>query len=177
MHFFIPATFLLVTTTTAIPFLAPRAASQAYTNDSKFQSSILAAHNAYRAHHSAPALKWDATLAAFASDYVRPCNFKHSGGPYGENLAAGYANPTHAVNAWGDERRHYNYRKPGFSDKTGHFTQVVWIKTTKVGCGRVACNGKNGVPGYYIACEYSAPGNMGGNNNQYYKDNVKSQKK
>jgi hypothetical protein len=29
--------------------------------------------------------------------------------------------------------------------------------------------------GYYIVCEYYPVGNVGGDNNQYYKDNVKKQ--
>ena len=33
------------------------------------------------------------------------------------------------------ELKDYNFNKPGFDMKTGHFTQVVWKNTTKVGFG------------------------------------------
>ena len=32
-----------------------------------------------------------------------------------------------------NEVKKYSYMFPGFSKKTGHFTQVVWKDTTKVG--------------------------------------------
>ena len=72
------------------------------------------------------------------------------GGPDGENLAAGYPTVTDAVDAWGNERTKYNFNDPGFSEATGHFTQLVWKATRTVGCGRAFCNGKNDVPGWYV---------------------------
>ena len=33
------------------------------------------------------------------------------------------------------ELKDYNFNKPGFDMKTGHFIQVVWKNTTKVGYG------------------------------------------
>lgn len=83
-------------------------------------------------------------------------------GPNGENLAEGFTNITPAVDAWGNERAHYNFHKPRFSEVTGHFTQLVWKRTTSVGCGRVNCNGKNDVEGWFLVCEYWPPGNVGG---------------
>jgi len=67
----------------------------------------------------------------------------NQGGITGENLAAGYANASASVDAWGLEREQYNWAKPGFSEATGHFTQLVWSNTTSVGCGRTNCAGKN----------------------------------
>ena len=43
---------------------------------------------------------------------------------------------------------------------TGHFTQMVWKSTRKVGCASVPCNGRHGTPGNYLVCEYSPAGNM-----------------
>jgi hypothetical protein len=54
---------------------------------------------------------------------------------------------------------------------------VVWSNTTTVGCGRQDCNGEDGTPGWYVVCEYYPPGNVEGDNNQYFVDNVKPQVK
>lgn len=59
---------------------------------------------------------------------------------YGENLAYGYGNVSAAVIAWGEERNMYNFGKPtGFTEETGHFTQLVWKSTTQVGCAAFNC--------------------------------------
>lgn len=88
--------------------------------------------------------------------------------------AGGLSSWDQVVNMWGGERTKYNYNNPGFSSATGHFTQVVWKKTTSFGCAYKSCPGSTGT---LVACEYSPPGNIVGNNNQYFKDNVKPQTK
>src|SRR3979409_941582 len=40
----------------------------------------------------------------------------------------------------------------------GHFTQVVWKSTTKLGCAKNTCS-LGGVSGTLWACEYDPPGN------------------
>lgn len=98
--------------------------SPTHGSTSSDESTILAAHNAYRAKHSAPPLKWNSTLASYAQKWSDGCEFKHSGGPYGENLAMGYADWKSVVDGWYSEVKDYNYNNPGFSSSTGHFTQV-----------------------------------------------------
>jgi hypothetical protein len=44
-----------------------------------------------------------------------------------------------------------------------------------VGCGRQSCNGENGTPGWYVVCEYYPPGNVVGDNNQFFIENVMPQ--
>lgn len=42
--------------------------------------SVLGAHNKLRALHGAPDLTWNAESAKFGDDWLKPCEFKHSGG-------------------------------------------------------------------------------------------------
>ncbi|KAI1424448.1 CAP domain-containing protein [Xylaria sp. FL1777] len=155
---------------TAQPTLASPPPSSDFADTKAFSSAILNSTNAYRKAHNASAMVWNATLASFASAYLAGdkvgagCAFAHSGGPYGENLAIGYGNATASVEAWGDEGHKYDYGSPGFSEDTGHFTQLVWKNTSDVGCGRRLCDGK----GWYLACEYWPRGNIIGD----FKDEV-----
>ncbi len=137
---------------------------------SQVKQTVLASHNKYRAQHHAAKLNWDDELASYAERYASKCVFQHSGGPYGENLAAGFPTASAAISRWYKENEEYSYYHPGFSKTTGHFTQLVWRSTKRVGYGFVSCNGKNGTPGNYLVCEYSPAGNVV--NNGYFKANV-----
>lgn len=57
--------------------------------EGKFSRDMLGIHNRVRALHDAPPVRWNKTMATFAARNARKCNFKHSGGPYGENLSGG----------------------------------------------------------------------------------------
>lgn len=141
-----------------------------YAMDASEKNEALAIHNQLRAKHNSPALKWDQKLADYAENYATHCNFKHSHGEYGENLAAGYPSISHAIQGWYNENIDYAYNKPQFSSNTGHFTQLVWKSTTKLGCALIHCDGKNGTPGDYLVCEYNPPGNI--TNEPYFQENV-----
>lgn len=132
-----------------------------------FNQEILSYHNKARGDHSVGQLTWDDTLAKYATDYLNKvnCDFKHSGGKYGENIAMGYPTPTKAMEAWYNEGKDYNYNNPGFSEGTGHFTQMVWKGTNKIGCGQAKCS-----QGPYLVCEYDPAGNVEGGDN--FKKNV-----
>lgn len=134
------------------------------------KQEALESHNELRAEHHAAPLVWDASLASYAENYASKCRFQHSRGPFGENLAAGYPSVSAAIHAWYAERKNYSYANPGFSYQTGHFTQLVWKSTRKLGCGYASCNGKNGTPGNYLVCEYSPAGNI--TNPHYFQKNV-----
>src|SRR5262245_13291718 len=113
-------------------------------------AAMVAEHNRYRAQHCSPPLTWSATLAARAqrwADRLRDhgCALQHSQGEYGENLAAGTGgtlDPAAVVAMWYGEGSSYDFRHGKFSMQTGHFTQVVWAGTARLGCGVATCRGR-----------------------------------
>lgn len=94
-------------------------------------------------------------MASYAKSVSAKCIFAHSGGKYGENLAAGYSTPAAAIDAWYEENTSYDYVAGMFSSATGHFTQMVWKGASSFGCGMVTCNGSGGTPGDFLTCEYN----------------------
>lgn len=132
------------------------------------QQELLDAHNRYRAEVGVPALEWSAEIAASAQAWADTLaasgRFEHSRDrPYGENLwmgTAGAFSQTHMVDSWGEEKQDFVYgilpdvTKGGV---VGHYTQVVWRKTTRVGCG-LAGN----ADAEYLVCQYDPRGNYRG---------------
>ncbi|KAH8148951.1 uncharacterized protein LAJ45_06925 [Morchella importuna] len=162
--------------TAAVNNILPRAnaADPSFTDDAKFQSELLAHHNHLRGEHTAGQLVWDPELARVAAELTNTCVYEHSyaarnGGPYGENIALGYPTVRDTCYAWGEaERASYTpaeYEHPSYNSRMGHFTQIVWVGTQRVGCARKLCDGR-----WFVACEYSARGNIRAE--EYYKKNV-----
>jgi hypothetical protein len=106
-----PTTTKAATTTAAT---TSSAASAAPSTGNSMADECLASHNKYRALHGAPNLVWNDTMATYAKGVSGTCVFEHSGGPYGENLAAGYDTPSDAIDAWYAEEKDYSYTNPGF---------------------------------------------------------------
>ena len=187
----LPITFLLLLlllfqqpthaqrSTVTITVSAPTPTPSTYLSSSLFESTILNSTNTYRYQNSAPAIIWNTTLSTIAQKYSSNCHFAESGtSGIGENLAEGYSDTIAAVDAWGNERKLYDYSSPGYSDSTGHFTQLVWKATTSTGCGATFCNGTNGVGGWLLVCEYYPAGNVVGSGSEkdvYFEENVGTQ--
>lgn len=137
-------------------------------------SGITAAHNAVRQNVSPPAatpipdLTWSDDLAAVAQAWAEECVFEHSMGTYGENLYAstgGQATPEAVVQSWADEVAYYNYETNACVGVCGHYTQVVWAESLRIGCGKAECT--TGSPfgsGAWSnwVCNYDPPGNFVG---------------
>lgn len=132
-------------------------------------------HNALRSLHSnTKPLQWDQGLAKVAqawADHMLSENSLHhkKNNKYGENLAWGWASTgpkscASAVQDWYDESNDYDYatgkgHPAGNGYKTtGHFTQVVWKDTKKVGMG-IAYETVDGYTTTFIVAEYFPPGN------------------
>jgi len=144
-------------------------------------AGITLAHNQVRAMINAgsalPALAWDASLAATAAAYVATCpdsdgdglvdhnDNRSVGHPFyvGENIFASTntASAAAAVTAWANERAHYHYdaNTCDAGQACGHYTQIVWRATEKLGCALHACPGLK-YPST-IVCDYGPGGNIG----------------
>ncbi|KAL9224126.1 hypothetical protein vseg_000194 [Gypsophila vaccaria] len=130
-------------------------------------SQWLAPHNIARKSVGLPPLTWDPRLAYFAKSYgarrSTDCAMVHSNGPYGENMYWGSGSswtPNHAVAGWVSEKFYYNRHTNTCRARTcGHYTQIVWRSTKRIGCARVVCGRGAGV---LFVCEYDPPGNFNG---------------
>ncbi|KPM45259.1 hypothetical protein AK830_g1268 [Neonectria ditissima] len=129
------------------------------------QQAALDAHNAARSAVGNPDLVWDATLASGAQEWathlVSLGTLEHSGADgLGENLYMQYGTDSpyaNAVAAFVEEKSSYNGETISESNYMtfGHYTQVIWKSTTKV--GMAIASGTNGKT--YVVARYSPPGN------------------
>jgi hypothetical protein len=152
--------------------VATPVAAQSFTT--QFPARILAAHNLERARAGLPPLAWDEGLGAAAAAYAQQIaytgRFVHSNRRLrpgtGENLWMGsrgaYSFET-MVGGWSSERRWFragvfpNVSRTGDWEDVGHYTQMIWPTTQRVGCA-VASNARVD----YLVCRYAGAGNIDG---------------
>ena len=130
---------------------------------------MVAAHNAVRATVGVPDLVWDDALAEIARDWAtglanNGCVMEHDySSPYGENIYWSSFESTveQVVTAWASEEAFYDYDSnscaPG--EQCGHYTQLVWDTTERVGCAKVTCPAGGGE---IWMCDYDPAGNWVG---------------
>ena len=140
---------------------------------------FVAAHNAARARAAPaanpvlPVMAWDDNAAQIASNYAQQCTFLHNPnrGALGENLFAAAGTdltPTQVVGNWEGESQFYDYAANSCqaSKQCGHYTQVVWRNSIKVGCATQDCEQGSPIAGFsrwrIWVCDYSPPGNVVG---------------
>lgn len=153
------------------------------------QLAILQAHNAMRDKHCVRRLQWSGELAARAEAWARLCrkdaggNFCHENvcgtrTTFGENLSAGFKTSNgvailpgrtakEAVDAWYCEIQAYDFNNPrivggstsGCTPVNGHFTQLVWRDTRRIGCAPATCS-VQGRQGTFWVCKYDPGGNI-----------------
>lgn len=138
------------------------------------EQRLLYSHNTERARANLPAMHWDAGLAADAAKWSRHLaatgRFEHfeefSDDPdaQGENLWMGTRDafsPETMVGHWIGEKKHFkpgvfpNNSMTGDLADVGHYTQIMWRDTSKVGCA-IAANAED----EFLVCRYSATGNV-----------------
>ncbi|CAJ0576134.1 unnamed protein product, partial [Mesorhabditis spiculigera] len=129
--------------------------------DHKPRHKVLNEHNKYRNRHQVGSLVLDEKLNNLAQEWANRLastgSFQHRpNSGYGENISMGsgsYANDL--VKPWYDEVQNYNFGRHAGSG-TGHFTQIVWKASKKLGVGRaVAKDGST-----YLVCNYEPAGNL-----------------
>lgn len=134
--------------------------------------------NQLRERHRAQDIVWDDGMTQSSlnwTEYMALANYwGHSKMPYGENLASfgvGKRFPENitsffisAIDMWYAEVKLYDFNKPGWSTKTGHFTQLVWSSSDKVG---FSASYSDKYMTLYVCMLFGPPGNGG-----RYQDNV-----
>lgn len=161
--------FLSVALAAAMPFMVG-----SIDRDSSFSARVLAIHNRERQTVGVPALAWDETLAASSRQRAREMahtgSFGHAptgpaglDGP-GENLWAGTADaysPEEMVGLWVEERADFKHgtfphvSKSARLERVGHYTQLIWKRTTRVGCAKAGNDREE-----FLVCRYSTSGNV-----------------
>ncbi len=141
---------------------------------SEMPTRILAAHNAARAQAGVAPLSWDASLGNAAANYAvylaLTNSFQHSDRTQragtGENLwmgTRGAYSYESMIGGWTSEQRYFrpglfpSVSRSGNWEDVGHYTQMVWPTTTRVGCA-IASNSRND----FLVCRYSPAGNVMG---------------
>ncbi|XP_034381957.1 GLIPR1-like protein 1 [Cyclopterus lumpus] len=145
-------------------------------SDGDFIDECVRAHNEARSSVSPPAsdmlhMTWDEGLAITARAWARHCVFEHNTylkevgrvhptfSSVGENLWAGYPpsafKASRAIKSWVDEEPNYNHGSNVCTKVCGHYTQVVWASSYKVGCAAQLCPEE-----VIFVCNYAPAGNV-----------------
>ncbi|CAB4068076.1 CRISP [Lepeophtheirus salmonis] len=123
-------------------------------------------------------LVWDNELANVAQRWADQCRFGHDSNRdvdrfrVGQNVHISYEtgsfiDPNHvdwrkAVVSFYDEVAlldNKNVQSYKFDHSTGHYTQMVWSSTNKIGCGKIVYR-KGKTLNKYLVCNYGAAGNI-----------------
>lgn len=163
---------LRVCTLAGLSVLSAPAVAQSFA--AQFPARILAAHNAVRAQAGMAPLVWDNALGSAAAAYVRQMamsgRFQHSDRSQrrgtGENLwmgTRGAFSIDAMVGGWASERRWFrpglfpNVSRTGNWEDVGHYSQIVWPTTTRIGCALASTPRID-----YLVCRYASAGNIDG---------------
>ncbi len=155
-------------------------------NNISVSAEIQDALNAHNSERSAVGvnnnLVWDETIAKDAQSYADelaisgawehdPKNTSgYTNGAYGENLYTSTQKVTleFATEEWAAEEQYYTYGEIGDSstcvsgEMCGHYTQIIWKDTSKVGCAISKYKIGQYKNWYLIVCKYQTPGNYVG---------------
>jgi len=155
---------------------APSAAAQAFLDAHNLVRSGCGVTISPAPTPALPLLEWSTSAAAIAQAWANGCTWAHNPGrasdgvARGENIAAstGGLDGAAAVAMWAGEWKHYAYRSNtcAAGEQCGHYTQLVWRNTLRVGCATARCT--TGSPftssstWTFVVCDYEPPGNYVG---------------
>uniref|UniRef100_A0A0N4ZV26 SCP domain-containing protein n=1 Tax=Parastrongyloides trichosuri TaxID=131310 RepID=A0A0N4ZV26_PARTI len=137
--------------------------SQRQVNPNKVLNLLYEQHVMYRSWHQVDPLQIDPEIEIYAQNYSeylaanRKNKVVHSHGPYGENILRSGTNIAEKLGSyyWYNEVKKLNFSKPEYNGGVGHFTQLVWKDTKKIGCGVSQSGGD-----VFTVCNYSPRGNF-----------------
>uniref|UniRef100_A0A672GNJ0 Cysteine-rich venom protein TEL1-like n=1 Tax=Salarias fasciatus TaxID=181472 RepID=A0A672GNJ0_SALFA len=137
------------------------------------QNEIVNKHNSLRmaVHPTATnmlKMSWNNEAAVNAQRWANTCSMKHStpsdreisSSGCGENLymSSSRNSWSNAIQSWYDEVKNWRYGVGSVNrGVVGHYTQVVWYNSHKVGCAMAYC--PNSTYKYFYVCQYCPPGN------------------
>jgi hypothetical protein len=122
-----------------------------------------------------PQLTWDPALAVIAANWAAQCRdvdapiglIDHNPGRsatyptyVGENIYGGATSAKAAVDLWMTEKANYTLATNSCNGVCGHYTQIVWRATLKVGCAISHCPNLRFSDS--IICDYGPGGNYNG---------------
>ena len=135
---------------------------------------LLGAHNRERAAIDLPPMHWDAALARDAriwADHMAATgrfdhyeNISTQDDAQGENLwmgTMGAYDVETMVSHWAEEKKDFvpgvfpHNSRTGHLEDVGHYTQIVWRNTGRVGCA-IADDGED----EFLVCRYAEGGNV-----------------
>ena len=129
-----------------------------------YKDDMVKLHNDMRLKKGLNPIGWSNELAEIAQDWAnylaRTGKFDHRPtSEYGENLffSIGKSNAKDAFDGWAAEEDNYNLESNTCRGVCGHYTQIVWDDTTKIGCGKAISGDKE-----YHVCNYYPHGNVHG---------------
>ncbi|NWI88949.1 GLIP1 protein, partial [Pitta sordida] len=151
--------------------------------DAKFIEDCVRAHNTFRSKVKPAAsnmfhMSWDAALAKTAKAWAKKCRFEHNPNRkmpgkmhptfprVGENIWTGTAtifSVDAAISDWFNEVSSYDFSTNMCTARCGHYTQVVWAESYKVGCAVHFCStvekfSKVSKAAHFV-CNYGPAGN------------------
>ncbi|NWV35338.1 PI16 inhibitor, partial [Grantiella picta] len=135
---------------------------------------ILDEHNRYRSQVDPPArammkMTWDTDLEVNAQAFAEKCIWGRNGDRNGKNIIAvnSTLNVKLAIEKWNEERQFYNLTTSlcDRREMCSRYTQVVWAKTSRIGCEAHFCEKIDGIKVqkmHLLVCSYYPTGNVSG---------------